>query len=107
MRYPALFLLLGLARPAFAQVQCNCLEYPFRPDPPCSQQCFKVLVDSDADGIAGVRDLDPGVAVHLRILRTRKDKSEIDFSSLKSKRDLESFSLKSLEKGSVRLEGLK
>jgi tetratricopeptide (TPR) repeat protein len=89
------FLLVSV--PAVAQQQCDCLYYPFNPAPPCPEVCFRKIVHHGSVDIAQVKNLDPGVAVHLKLLASSPDRLAIDFSNINSKSDLESLSLESIE----------
>lgn len=79
--------------------KCKCLEWPFLPDPPCPNVCFRSLTDQKDLDLSKVKNLDPGVAVSIRVLRA--DKSKIDFANINSKRDLEKLALDSLQSGQV------
>ena len=87
-----------------AQQECNCLEYPFRPNPPCAEMCIRALVQDRPGDIANVKNIDPGVAVHLRILATVDDPKQIDFSGISTKMDLENLSLEAISSGWVAME---
>ena len=89
---------LSMTSSVIAATTCNCFDYPYRPDPPCPTLCYKKLIVGGFGDIARVKNLDPGVAVHLRILSSQSDKGLIDFDKLNSKEDLERQTLQILER---------
>ncbi|WP_374568109.1 hypothetical protein [Ideonella sp.] len=81
----------------FAADQCDCTIYPFTPNPPCYGKCVGQLTSLKGTDFSKIKQLDPGVAVGLKVIASRPDKSAIDFSKIKGKKDLEGLALESLE----------
>lgn len=62
----ALALLPSIASAA----ECNCTEYPFKPNPPCYSKCVKTIVKDKTIPLSSIKDLDPAVAEQIESLRT-------------------------------------
>ena len=78
---------------------CDCSEYPFKPNPPCYGQCVSKLSAKSAGDTAKVKDIDPGVSLGIGVIAQSRDRSKIDFGSIKTKQDLERAALKSMGEG--------
>ena len=103
MKAIVLIYCLGLFGQATAQSSpdCKCVEYPFTPDPPCAKVCYRKLAIEGNTDFKKIKNLDPGVALSLRVLASRPDKALLDFSKVNSKADLETLALQSVESGRV------
>ena len=89
---------------AVAAQTCDCSNYPFKPNPPCYGKCVARLSESKDTDLSKVKDLDPGVSVSIKILSAKNNRSEVDFSNIKDKRQLEVVTLKSIENKTVRID---
>ena len=83
---------------------CDCSSYPFKPNPPCYGKCVAKLSESKDTDLTRIRDLDPGVSLSIRVLAAKESRSEIDFSRINDKRQLEAATLKSIEDKELKLE---
>lgn len=77
-------------------VACDCTSYPFKPNPPCFGACVGKLASSPSPDLSGVKGLDPGVSVSIRVLAAYPKKQALDFSNIQGKSDLEQAAENSL-----------
>lgn len=77
--------------------ECDCTEYPFKPNPPCFNLCVAKLSAKPVSEAAVVKNIDPGVSVSIGVLSQSKNRAAIDFKSIQGKQDLENAALKSLK----------
>lgn len=100
-------LLLSFSATGASAAECDCRSYPFKPNPPCFGLCVDNLSLHKDINLSTVKNIDPGVAVGIKILATERtvhgasDKgingnTDIDFKSINGKADLERAALKSL-----------
>ena len=77
---------------------CDCTKYPFTPNPPCFNKCVeKLAAKAPAEAASGVRGIDPGVYVGIRVLSETKAKAVVDFSRIKDKAGLEREASKAMK----------
>lgn len=75
---------------------CDCSNYPFRPNPPCYGICVAKLVTQKNADLTTVKNIDPGVSVGIKVLSEGSDHINIDYVKIKGKEDLERAALKKL-----------
>ena len=97
------FGLLLAANAATAQT-CDCTAYPFKPNPPCFGQCVAQLSSKPASEPEGIKNIDPGVSVGIRVLSQSKDRTSVDFSAIQGKKDLERAALKSMKAETMKFQ---
>jgi hypothetical protein len=85
------------------EAKCACVEFPFKPEPPCNSFCFKRLTERPSPDLSKIKD--PGVALSIRVLSQSPDVRSIDFSRIRTKADLEELALTKVEQRQVRIEG--
>ena len=95
-RIVPLVLLLLLSSSSVLAVECDCTIYPFKPNPPCYSACVAKLSSQKNIDLSAVKNIDPGVAVGIKVLSESKERYVIDFKSIEGKPDLEREALKSL-----------
>lgn len=100
MRKAIIPLLALLSTSALAEEECDCTTYPFKPNPPCYGRCVEALSAKTDTDLSKVKNLDAGVSVGIKVLADSPERSDIDFESIRGKRDLERAALESLEDGS-------
>lgn len=99
-------LLLSLIAGVVSAKECNCSIYPFEPNPPCFRICVKTLsLDTNKD-LSTVKNIDPGVAVGIKVLSESESPEatiskgtnvkHINFNKINGKADLEREALKLL-----------
>jgi hypothetical protein len=104
MKTLALIFLTTLLPAAQADSDCDCTTYPFKPNPPCYSLCVaKLSAQKDGD-LSKIKGMDAGAALSIKVLSSRQDRSEIDFSQIQGKKDLENAALKSIENNDVKIE---
>ncbi len=84
---PALLLLL--AATGVSAHDCDCFNYPFRPNPPCFGKCVGDLAKSKGSDLSKVKGLDPKVADGIKFLAKDKYLKATDFEGIKGKGDLD------------------
>lgn len=83
----ALLLSMCISIAVFAS-ECDCTTFPFKPSPPCYGRCVEKLSTKTSD-LSAVKHIDPVVSRNIKALASRADRSEIDFSKIRGKSDLE------------------
>jgi hypothetical protein len=92
-------ILLLLAASSVLAAECDCSNYPFKPNPPCYGICVAKLSSKKDIDLSTVKNIDPGVSVGIKVLSESKDRNATDFANIKEKSDLERAALKSLNSG--------
>lgn len=85
---------------------CDCTSYPFKPNPPCFGSCVGKLSSTPNPDLTGVKGLDPGVAVNIRVLAANPKRQTVDFSNITGKPELEIATDKSLRGTDLRLQAV-
>ena len=85
---------------------CDCTSYPFKPNPPCFGSCVGKLSSTRNPDLSGVKGLDAGVAVNIRVLAANPKRQAIDFSNITKKSELEIATDKSLLGTDLRLQAV-
>ena len=86
------------------KVACDCSSYPFTPNPPCYGQCVGKFVKVSNPDLSSVKDLDPGVAVSLKVLAASPNRSQFDFSKFIGKQELELAAQKATQGNKILIE---
>lgn len=97
MKHALLCLALLSVAGASAAKDCDCSEYPFKPNPPCYGECVARLSAKPPSDAAAIKNIDTGVLVGIRVLSQDKNRSTLDLKSIQNKPDLERAALKSMK----------
>lgn len=79
---------------AFSQ-ECDCSSYPFKP-PKCFNPCVKKWAAKPSAEIDGIKNIDPGFSVGLRVLSNSRDRPVVDLSTIQNKKDLDRAALETM-----------
>lgn len=85
---------LFLLTVAVSATECDCSSYPFKPNPPCYGICISNLSSSKNINLTNVKNIDPGVAVGIKVISESKYRETTNFMGIKEKADLEREALR-------------
>lgn len=88
MRNAAGFIICLWVSSAGLASDCDCTNYPFKPNPPCYGKCVALLSKKDVD-LSSIKGMDANISRSIKALSSRPDRSAINFSSIQGQQDLE------------------
>jgi len=104
MRISVVILLMFMGQSVSAD-ECPCDAYPFEPNPPCYSQCVKFLIENSDIKLSQIKNLDPGVAISVSILRRDDFERFANIEKIMNKENLEAEAVKVIpDRGGLFLE---
>lgn len=95
MRLLLVLLMASFNSSLFAN-DCACNIYPFKPNPPCFENCVRFLVQNKDVKIADVKGIEPRVVLSIFALRNDERGAVVNFDAIKDRDRLEAEAVKAI-----------